>query len=302
MKTKIGNFLFCVFLFITLFILIKNNQEVASILNNSVSLFFKRVFPTLFPMFIINDLMIYANIPYYFYLVFNKLFTKLFHIRGIGAYIMFMSLISGTPTSGYLIKNLYLNKIISLEEANHYLYFTYFANPLFLSLILSLSFKASIVLKIILIHYLSNIIIAFLMRKKAPVNNIGEIKRENNTLSTTLIKSIKRAISTLLVVLGTIAFYVLLTYIITNILPLNPTLKVLLSGFLEITNGLNNLGSLSILPKLKEIMAIIIISFGGLSINTQIKAILEDTPLDFKCFLKGRIIQAIISGILIIII
>ena len=54
--------------------------------------------------------------------------------------------------------------------------------------------------------------------------------------------------------------------------------------------------------KIKEIIAIAIISFGGLSIHTQIKAILEDTKIIYNFFLKGRIIHVIIGIILVCII
>ena len=102
-------------------------------------------------------------------------------------------------------------------------------------------------------------------------------------------------------ILGTISFYMLLTFIITSLLPNNCLIKTIISGFLEITNGLNTMTSLNILNKIKEIIASAIISFGGLSIHTQIKAILEDTNMNYSYFLKGRIMQSIISVILIMI-
>jgi len=61
------------------------------------------------------------------------------------------------------------------------------------------------------------------------------------------------------------------------------------------------LANINLTLKIKEIIAIATISFGGLSINTQIKAILEDTNINYLPFLKGRIMQALISIILIII-
>ena len=77
--------------------------------------------------------------------------------------------------------------------------------------------------------------------------------------------------------------------------------KTILSSILEITNGLNNLANINLTSKIKEIIGISTISFGGLSIHTQIKAILEETEIKYKCFFKGRIMHTIISIILIII-
>lgn len=300
MKKKLMDFTFCVFCFISLIFIFKNNKEVANVIIEAVNLFLKKVFVSLFPMFILNDILINLNIPYYFYLLFNKLFLKVFKTSGLGAYVFIMSLISGTPSNAYILKELVELEKISLEEANHFLTFTYFSNPLFLSVMLSTIFNTNVVLKIILCHYIANIIIGILIRNKAP-----KIANNKNILKTnwkiTLTKSINKSITTLLMILGTISFYMLLTFIITSLLPNNCLIKTIISGFLEITNGLNTMASLNILSQIKEIIASAIISFGGLSIHTQIKAILEDTNMNYSYFLKGRIMQSIISVILIMI-
>ena len=300
MKKKLMDFTFCVFCFISLIFIFKNNKEVANVIIEAVNLFLKKVFVSLFPMFILNDILINLNIPYYFYLLFNKLFLKVFKTSGLGAYVFIMSLISGTPSNAYILKELVELEKISLEEANHFLTFTYFSNPLFLSVMLSTIFNTRVVLKIILCHYIANIIIGILIRNKAPkIANNKNILKTN--LKITLTKSINKSITTLLMILGTISFYMLLTFIITSLLPNNCLIKAIISGFLEITNGLNTMTSLNILNKIKEIIASAIISFGGLSIHTQIKAILEDTNMNYSYFLKGRIMQSIISVILIMI-
>ena len=302
MKEKIINFTFCLFCFIAIFFIFKNNNVVASVIINAVNLFLNKVFVSLFPMFIINDILVNTGLPFFFYKLFNLFFKKLFHTSGIAAYVFIMSLISGTPSQAYILKNLVYNKTITEKEASHYLYFTYFSNPLFLTLILSSIFSLSTTIKIILIHYSSNIIIGFLVRKNAP--KIREVNLVNNSslnIGNVLINSIKKAINTLLMILGTIVFYMLLSYLITQIFPINGFSKVILSGFLEITNGLNLLSSLLVSLKLKEIIAVAIISFGGISIHTQIKALLEDTHIAYSSFLKGRILQTIISVFLILI-
>ncbi|MDE5538938.1 MAG: hypothetical protein K2J20_00425, partial [Bacilli bacterium] len=172
---------------------------------------------------------------------------------------------------------------------------------LFLTIMLSLIFPPSSVLKIIIIHYFSNIIIGFLVRSHAPnitSSNLDTTSKVN--ISSVLIKSINRSMSTLLMILGTIVFYMLLSYIITNLLSTTPFIKLIISSVLEITNGLNFLAKTSYLLKIKEIIALATISFGGLSIHTQIKSILEDTNISYKPFLKGRLLQVLIGTILII--
>ena len=301
MKEKISNFTFCLFCFISIFIIFKHNAEVATIIIKAVNLFLTKVFVSLFPMFIINDILINLNIPYYFYLIFNKLFVRVFHTSGLGAYVFIMSLISGTPTNAYILKELVNDQKLSSKEASHYLMFTYFSNPLFLTMMLSMIFSLNTALKIIIIHYTANLIIAFLIRKKAPTITKAIVGKETKKMGNILITSISKSINTLLMILGTISFYMLVTYILTTPIKNNTLCLTLISGFLEITNGLNNLANLQILTKLKEIIAIAIISFGGLSIHTQIKGILEDTNIKYKYFLKGRILHVIIGIILVLI-
>ena len=302
MKEKIGNFTFCLFCFVSIIFIFTNNKDVAEVIINATNLFLRKVFVSLFPMFIINDILINLNIPYYFYLVFNKLFLKVFKTSGLGAYVFIMSLISGTPSNAYILKELVEERSLSYEEASHFLMFTYFSNPLFLTIMLGSIFDSKTTLKIILIHYISNILIGILKRGKAPKITHQNFQLETRKRNGILIKSINKSISTLLMILGTVTFYMFLTYIITYPFQNNILLKTCFSGFLEITNGLNNLVNVNIYSKIKEIIAIAIISFGGLSIHTQIKAILEDTQIKYKYFLKGRLLHTMISILLIIII
>lgn len=301
MKKNIFNFTFCLLCVICIFFIFSHNSDVARIIITAVNLFLNKVFVSLFPMFIINDILIALSFPFYFYIIFKTLFKKLFKTSGICAYVFFMSLISGTPSNAYILKSLVENKNITELEATHYLTFTYFSNPLFLIMMLSTMFSSHVVVKLILIHYISNLIIGFLVRRNAPSISDSLIEENKVPVSEVLIRSIKKSIETLLMILGTIVFYMLLSYIITNILPFNDFTKIIFSGFLEITNGLNSLINFSAASKLKEIISVVIISFGGFSIHTQIKSILEDTNINYNAFLKGRIYQALISFVLVLI-
>ena len=82
---------------------------------------------------------------------------------------------------------------------------------------LSQIFYLNSVLKIILIHYISNFLIGLIVRSKAPNISNSNVSFSNSKISTTLIKSINRSITTLLMILGTIVFYMLLSFIITNL-------------------------------------------------------------------------------------
>ena len=257
-------------IFILIFLIFNNYEIVLDSTINSVNLWLYKVFPYLFIMIIINDTLI------------NLDFASLFKNPSI--YIFIMSLLSGTPTSAIIIGNLYNQNKISKNNANITLLFTYFANPLFLYTILNSIFNSQIItIKLIIIHYISNIILYFIYKNKLEV-----IQKTKNKLEFNISNSIKKAMNTTIMVLGSITFYLVLS----NLLNLN----FIFRGLLEMTQGLNILITLNC--SYKEIIAMLFISFGGLSIHTQIKCILDDYNLEYKYFLKGRILQTIISLIL----
>ena len=68
---------------------------------------------------------------------------------------------------------------------------------------------------------------------------------------------------------------------------------VILKGILEITMGLKSLSILNINDIYKVVISSMFLSFGGLSIHTQIKSILPDT--NYKLFLKNKFLSILIS-------
>lgn len=266
-----------ILLFIILLFINYNIVLDSTILATNIWLY--KVFPYLFIMIIINNVLINLN----FYQIF----------KNPSSYILIMSILSGSPTSAVIISNLYINKIIDKNYANTSLLFAYFANPLFLYTILNSIFKDNyITIKIIIIHYISNLFIYFINKKKLNIYSINEYKNLTFNLS----NSIKESINTNLMVLGAIIFYLVISNIIINTFNMPYYLSLLFRGLLEMTQGLNFLINNKVIYK--EVFTIIFLSFGGLSIHTQVKCILDEVNLKYINFLKGRIMQVIISLIL----
>ena len=134
---------------ILIFLIFKNYSIVLSSSINAVELWLYKVFPYLFIMIIINDTLI------------NLDFERVF--KNTSIYVLVMSLLSGSPTSAVIISNLYKQGKISENNANITLMFTYFANPLFLYTMLNSIFNSfNVTIKLMIIHYLINIIIYFI--------------------------------------------------------------------------------------------------------------------------------------------
>lgn len=298
MKKFFKNNLYIVLTLLFLFLLFKNNRIFKTCILNGSILFFESVFPSLFPMFIINDILINYN----FFSLFDKLLgrplKKIFHTSSAANYCFIMSLFSGTPTNGYIVTNLVKEKKLNIQDASLILSYAFFLNPLFLYNMLNSIFpNTNTPLKIISIHYGINFLIALFCRK----HNYTEetLGKEKTPLPFTKIlkESIERSFSTLLMILGTIIFYFMICEGI-HIFVKSPLLDCITNGLLEATGGLSKLITLQSNYKLKEILASLFISFGGLSIHTQIKSITTEENISYKHLLKGRLVSTCLSTLL----
>ncbi len=277
MKRKIT-----ILLIMTFIILIfKNYEIVLKSALDATTIWLNKVFPYLFIMIIIQDLLINLNFSSFF--------------KNTAIYIFIMSLLSGTPSGTYIISKLKEQNIITKEYANTCLIFTFFANPLFLYSILNSIFLSKfITIRLMLILYLTNLFLYFIYKKDLPSNG-----KSINTNEINLSSSIKTSINTTITVLGVITFYLILSNIIITEFNIIYPFNIFFKGFLEMTQGLASLINSSI--KFKEVIAMIFISFGGFSIHTQVSCILNEANLSYKYFFKGRIIQTALVVFLTII-
>lgn len=277
MKRKIT-----ILLIMTFIILIfKNYEIVLKSALDATTIWLNKVFPYLFIMIIIQDLLINLNFSSFF--------------KNTAIYIFIMSLLSGTPSGTYIISKLKEQNIITKEYANTCLIFTFSANPLFLYSILNSIFLSKLTtIRLMLILYLTNLILYFIYKKDLPSNG-----KSINTNEINLSSSIKTSINTTITVLGVITFYLILSNIIITEFNIIYPFNIFFKGFLEMTQGLASLINSSI--KFKEVIAMIFISFGGFSIHTQVSCILNEANLSYKYFFKGRIIQTALVVFLTII-
>lgn len=277
MKRKIT-----ILLIMTFIILIfKNYEIVLKSTLDATTIWLNKVFPYLFIMIIIQDLLINLNFSSFF--------------KNTAIYIFIMSLLSGTPSGTYIISKLKEQNIITKEYANTCLIFTFFANPLFLYSVLNSIFLSKLTtIRLMLILYLTNLILYFIYKKDLPSNG-----KSINTNEINLSSSIKTSINTTITVLGVITFYLILSNIIITEFNIIYPFNIFFKGFLEMTQGLASLINSSI--KFKEVIAMIFISFGGFSIHTQVSCILNEANLSYKFFFKGRIIQTALVVFLTII-
>ena len=167
MRRKILNIIIIIItLFLLVQIIIKKSLVFDSI-NYALNIWVNNLVPTLFPFFIISDILINYKFTDYIPIIFRKICKYLFNITDNMITILILSIISGFPSNARNTRTLYENGEISLDEANHILIFSHFSNPLFILTTVAVFFFNNKFLGIILLvsHYLSNFILGILFRK-----------------------------------------------------------------------------------------------------------------------------------------
>ncbi len=291
--------------------------ESESILNSvsfSLNIFKNNIFPSLFPFFVLSNLLIKCGIPEFMGNLFKGIMNKVFKIKGVCAFIFFMSIISGNPANAKYTRELYLENKINKYEATKILCFTCFSNPLFILGTVSLLFlnNKEVGFLILICHYLGNVFVGIGMRRYHPSKEENEVtslkkaidamhkKRISNKINfgEMITNSLTSSINTLLLILGVITTSLVLTTIIDNNLNLNSIFQSVLNGFIEMTQGLKYISLEAIPLKLKCVLTVMILSFGGFSVHMQIMSILSDTDIKYLPFLCARICHAVISSLL----
>ncbi len=311
----ISVFIMMVLTFICFEILTASKSIIDSV-SFALYIFKNNIFPSLFPFFVLSQVMIkYGFVELTSNLM--KPFMKLFKINSNCAFILVMSIISGNPANAKYTKELLESKHINSYEATKILCFTCFSSPLFILGTVALMFlnNKEVGLLILLCHYLGNFIIGLFIRNYHPspleknkVNlkyaiEMMHQKRISNkeNFGTIITNSLISSINTLLLILGVITMCLVITTIIDNNINLNSVFQSILNGYIEMTQGIKYISMETIPLKLKCILTVMILSFGGLSVHMQIYSIISDTEIKYFPFLVCRIIHSLISGFLMFI-
>lgn len=302
MKANLYNLIIILSSIIILLELLLNKTLIFDTISYSLNIWVTSIVPSLFPFFVLSDILISYNITNYIPKMIKKTFQSLFHVSENTITIFFLSILSGFPSNARNARKLYDLGLIEEEEASHALIFTHFSNPLFVLGTVSVFFLKNEQLGIILLisHYLSNIIVGLFLRRKnyQPLNHYTIPAKKSQNFPMVFANSIKSAIDTLLLILGTLTCFLVLSSIIINRLHLNPYNATLLKGILEMTMGLKSLSLLPISDLYKVVISTMFISFGGLSVHMQVISQLNGTKISYKSFLIGRIYQTILSGLI----
>lgn len=299
---KYSNFLIVFISIIFLIFIFIKKDIVNNAIITSLSLWLNTLVPSMFPMFVLSDILINYNFIDYIPKKIVSTISKIFNISKPSVLILFLSLISGFPSNARNIKTAYEKNLISKKEAEHILAFNHFANPLFVIQTVGTFFlkNTNYGLIILFSHIISNFIIGFIIKNKNTITKINDttIKDNCQNFGTILSVSIKKSIDSLFMVAGVATLFLILSSLITNIFSLNKILSLIIKSILEMTIGLSFISSVPLNETLKVTLSTMVISFGGLSVHLQVISALDGSNIEYKNYLKGRLYQTAISGII----
>lgn len=306
MRKNIGsNLIICLLVTILFFIIYYSNYVIDSVIF-SISIWKDNLFPTLFPFFIISNLLIQYGFVDKISNIFGRFMISIFHLPKEACFPLFISLFSGFPSGAKTTFDLVKNNVLTEEQASRLITFTHYSNPLFiLGFIGTIIFGNQKIGFIILIsHILSGLLVGILFRpRKVLYNNSKNINVVNGKISfgKVLKDSIFNSLEIMFLLLGIVTVFLILTTILTELFSYNDLINAVIGGILEMTQGVKNVGLLPISLLSRMILITVFISFGGFSIHIQVLSIISDAKIKYKYFFVARILHSIFASILVFI-
>lgn len=311
-KPKLNTkFLIKVFLILFIIFLIMFSKTNILAVQNAISLFFEKVFPSLFPFFIATDLLSHTNIINILNTILSPIMKPLFNVSGKGAFPFIMGIISGYPTGAKIVSDFRKNNICTKVECERLLAYTNNSGPLFIigTVGSSLFLSTEIGILLLITHIFGTLTVGIIFRfyKNNYYRNeniVDELDIDN--FSSILTESIFNSFKTTGMIFG----FIIMFSIINNILLTSGILKLFPStiigsilGSCEITNGINYISMIkSSNLTIQLILTSFFLGFGGISVLMQVYSIISKTDLSIKPYILGKLLHGLTSAIYTLII
>ncbi|MGE6258634.1 sporulation integral membrane protein YlbJ [Heyndrickxia sporothermodurans] len=316
-------------------------EETFSASTRGLNIWWGTVFPSLFPFFVISELLIGFGVVKFIGVILEPLMRPLFRVPGVGGFAWAMGMASGNPAGAKITARLRLEKQISKVEAERLVSFTNYSSPLFIFVAVSVGFfhNKNLGLLFAIAHYLGNILVGIFMRfygysksekmetkkNKFPVwealralhkTRVEDRRPIGKLLGDAVISSIHTLLMIggfiiLFSVINRLLFHLQITALLASsikqffgILHIPKLLSIpFISGLFEITIGSKLISEVEQSTVFQQaILTSFILGFGGFSIQAQVASILAQTDIRFKPFFIARILHGFFASIITILI
>ncbi len=286
------------FLFLLVFI---NSEIITSTFIGTSIILINTLLPNLFILFLFTDLLSSQEVEKLFDNKAGHTFKNIFGFKSvIQPFILLISMIAGIPSTSKLIRSYIDDGKITSKQAKHLLLISAYVNPLYIINGVGIYIYGSKLIgaQIFIISVVSNLLIGLILRfrygnddSKNELEDIKYEKKSSDNILLVFLESTKKNTTIILNIFSIIVVFTILFEVINH--SLNNILDPIYP-FFEITYGIFRVSILNLPIAFELALVTMYISFAGVSIHIQIYYILDDKEL-YKHFLKGRLIQAILS-------
>lgn len=268
---------------------------------------FHFVVPSLFPLMILSQLLISSGMISLL-LAPAAFFTKhLFGIGLYGTYALLIGFLCGYPMGVKILRDLHDKGLISGQECRYLAGFINNVSPGFLITYVSVQqfHTAALAMPTIAIVYGSSALYGVLSRFFIPGEPESEREKfvetgeKKTSFSAQFFALIDVCILDSIHQIVRLGGYMILFAVISSVLKLIPTIpsavKAVLSGILEITNGISQIAALSLPLKIRYLLGIVCLAFGGLCSALQSGELLKNFGGTLHSYIKTKAMTAIIA-------
>lgn len=270
-----------------------------------LDLWFHTVLPSLLPFMILSNVLIGANVVSQLMRPFSGFFRHVLGLSPEGGYAWLLGLFCGFPMGARLTGDMYRQHRISREEAVYLLTFANQSSPMFLStyVVLHGLGDSTLTLPVFVIFYASAFLTSLVFRIRSrrfglppskPKKEVPEQTSYGNLLDTSIMNGFE--------IITRLGGYIILFSILAGIVlqlpaPLH-TAAPFLSGLTEITTGIHTISGTTLPLQVKFTAIVCCTAFGGFSTVAQTSCMLNGTGLSIFTYLKGKLVNAAVAGLL----
>lgn len=256
------------------------------------------VIPSLFPVFVLNNILIKSGAVTKFCNRYLKKISVIFNLPPSSAAAIILGIISGYPVGIKTAGDLYDEKHINFPEYKHLITFCSNAGPVFITGTVGTKIFNSEKVGVLLltVHIITAIIVGILFRFILKRNPSGDLYKSsinlNKSLTALFTEGLETAVKTTAIVCGYIVFFGMVTAYMQSILKFLPKhTSAILTGFIEMTNGIFAISKTALPMNLKLSFVSGMLGWGGICVHAQSLSFLRYK----KTYFAGKAMQGIMS-------
>ena len=295
----------CILIFIVYILFFP--QDAVTAAADGLVLWYERVLPSLLPYAILSNILIYSGFTGYLVKLLYPLLRLILPASRNGSFVLLSGFLFGFPMGSKNCAEMLKCGQLEYQEAEILFMVTNNISPVFISsyiLCQELHMPSLIPLSYLVIFLpplIAGRLLFFFTEKKQSVSNHSTTYKKPASGSQINFKIIDAGIMNGFETLTRLGGYIMLFSMIASLLqklPIPHILTLILTGMVEITNGIAMLPDSGLPKSTQYVLAVVYTAFGGLSGIAQTSSMIRDTPLSIKRYCIAKLLLAACCGLL----